>query len=73
MATELMVKKINKEIRTLRRDISQVKKLIFRAFPDLEGEYRTVFVKKIEKRVVEAVEILIKEGKDKAMSLVNAG
>ncbi len=30
-------------------------------------------LKKIEKRVMEAVEIIVKEGKDKAMSLVNAG
>ncbi len=30
-------------------------------------------LKKIEKRVVEAIELLVKEGKDKAMSLVNAG
>ena len=29
-------------------------------------------LKKIEKRVVEAVELLVKEGKDKAMSAVNA-
>ena len=30
-------------------------------------------LKKIEKRIAEAVEILVKEGRDKAMSLVNAG
>ncbi len=30
-------------------------------------------IKKIQKKVVEAVELLVKEGKDKAMSIVNAG
>lgn len=47
----------------------KVEKFILGKFkPDEMSE-----LKKIEKRVVEAVELLIKEGKDKAMSVVNAG
>lgn len=47
----------------------KIEKFILGKFkPDEEKE-----IKKIEKRVGEAIELLIKEGRDKAMSVVNAG
>ena len=50
MTTELLVKKLNKEVEHLRKDVSEIKTLILSRVTDPEGEYRSSFVKKILKR-----------------------
>ena len=50
MTTELLVKKLDKEVGHLRKDVSEIKKLILAQITDPEGEYRPSFVKKILRR-----------------------
>lgn len=50
MTTETLVRKLNNEVSTLRRDLETVKKILFAAYRDPEGEYRPSFVKKMLKR-----------------------
>lgn len=50
MTTQTLVKKLNKEVSTLRRDMEIVKKAVFAGYRDPEGEYRPSFVKKMLKR-----------------------
>ena len=50
MTTQTLVKKLNKEVSTLRRDVEVVKRMIFAGYRDPEGEYRPSFVRKMLKR-----------------------
>jgi len=51
MTTQTLVRKLNKEVFILRKDIEDVKKVLFAASRDPEGEYRPVFIKKMLKRM----------------------
>lgn len=51
MTTQTLVKKLSKDISTLRRDVEVVKNMILTTYRDPEGEYRPSFVKKMLKRM----------------------
>lgn len=46
MTTATLVKKLNKEIGILQKDIQEIKKVVFASVSDPEGEYRPSFIKK---------------------------
>ncbi len=50
MTTQLLVEKLNKEVKTLKKDLNEMKKIIFPPLRDEEGEYKESFVKKILSR-----------------------
>lgn len=50
MTTQTLVRKLNKEVSTLRKDVEVVKRMLFAGYRDPEGEYRPGFVKKILRR-----------------------
>ena len=50
MTTQLLVEKLNKEVKTLKKDLVEIKKIIFPPLRDEEGEYKASFVKKILSR-----------------------
>ena len=47
MTTQTIVKKLNREVENLQNDVRQVKKVLFSALYDTDGEYKESFVKKI--------------------------
>lgn len=47
MTTATLVRKLNKRVETLQRDMRSIKKILFVPPRDPEGEYRPSFVKKI--------------------------
>ena len=49
MTTQTLIKKLNKDISTLRKDIKEVKTFLMKP-RDPEGEYRPAFVKKMLER-----------------------
>ena len=51
MTTQTLVRKLNKEVSTLQKEMMEVKKALFAVSRDPEGEYRPVFVKKMLKRM----------------------
>ncbi len=55
MATQTLIKELNKEIKILRRDITQIKGVLMDMDieGDVEGEYRSEFVAKVLKRARE--------------------
>lgn len=53
MTTQTLIRQLNKEIITLRKDVSDIKQFIFEAFYDSEGSYRQSFIKKALRRVEE--------------------
>ncbi len=56
MTTATLVKKLNKEVETLRRDVRDIKNALLlptSAVRDPEGEYRPAFVKKVLRRMRE--------------------
>lgn len=50
MTTQTLIKKLNKDVSVLRRDMEAVKKMLFAEYRDPEGEYRPSFIKKVLKR-----------------------
>ncbi len=50
MTTELLVKKLNKEVGTLKREVNEMKKFFFAPLKDPEGEYKKSFIKKMLSR-----------------------
>lgn len=53
MTTATLVKKLNREVKTLRRDVRDIKKVLSlpaSVMHDPEGEYRASFVQKVLKR-----------------------
>lgn len=53
MVTQTLIKELNKEIKILRRDITQIKDVLIDVEGDPEGEYRREFVVKVLKRARE--------------------
>lgn len=51
MTTTQIVRKLNQEMGILRKDMEVVKRMLFVAARDPEGEYKHAFVKKILKRL----------------------
>ena len=51
MATQTLIKKIDKDVTTLKKDMGVVKTLLAATYRDPEGEYRPAFVKKMIKRM----------------------
>lgn len=47
MTTATLVKKLNREVGILQKDIRDIKKIVFAPLSDSEGEYRPSFVKKV--------------------------
>ena len=52
MTTQTLIRKIGKEVSSLRRDMEAVKRVLAVEYSDPEGEYRPAFVKKMLKRAV---------------------
>lgn len=52
MTTQTLVRKLNKEVSILRRDMEVVKRMLASTCHDPEGEYHPEFVKKMLKRMV---------------------
>lgn len=50
----MLVKKLNREVGALRRDVQEIKKVVLEALIDREGTYHPAFVKKILGRAKEA-------------------
>ena len=50
MTTQLLMEKLNIEVKTLKKDLREVIKIIFPPLGDEEGEYKASFVKKILSR-----------------------
>ena len=51
MTTQTLVRKLNKEVLTLRKDMEVVKNVLLATYRDPEGEYRPAFIKKLQKRM----------------------
>ncbi len=51
MTTQTLVKKLNKDVSVLRKDMEVVKNLLLAGYRDPEGEYKPAFVKKMLKRM----------------------
>lgn len=51
MTTQTFVRKLNKEVSTLRKDVEIVKNMLLTIYSDPEGEYRPSFIKKMLKRM----------------------
>lgn len=47
MATQVFIRKLNKEVTELKGDVREMKRFLFSPLKDTEGEYRESFVKKI--------------------------
>lgn len=50
MSTQLLVKKLNREVTDLRHDLSFLRELLLASVKDSEGEYRVSFLKKMLRR-----------------------
>ena len=50
MTTQMLIKKIDREVSTLRKEMEAVKRMLLTGYVDPEGEYRPSFVKKMLKR-----------------------
>ncbi len=53
MTTQVLVKKLDKEVKGLKKDLREMKKFIFSPLKDEEGEYKASFVKKMLSRAGE--------------------
>ena len=47
MTTETLVKKLEKEVSTLRKELQEIKNMVVTNYRDPEGEYRPAFIKKM--------------------------
>lgn len=50
MASETLIRKLNKEIKVLRQDVAQIKGALVDTEGDVEGKYRRAFMAKVLKR-----------------------
>lgn len=50
MSTQTLVRKLSHEVRTLRKDISDIRTLVLKTIRDEEGEYKSAFVRKMMRR-----------------------
>lgn len=53
MSTQVMVRKLNREVGNLRRDFSVLQEILLASVRDAEGEYRAAFIKKMLRRAKE--------------------
>lgn len=53
MTTATLVKKLNKKVETLERDVQRLKEVVLISPHDPEGEYRPAFVRKVLRRMNE--------------------
>ena len=53
MTTQTLIRKLNKEVVTLRQDVRDIKNILLAPLSDPEGEYRKSFVKKVLARAKE--------------------
>lgn len=53
MSTQVVIRKLNKDVAELKDDVRKMKKFIFATFQDPEGEYRPEFVKRMKKAAKE--------------------
>lgn len=51
MTTQTLVRKLNKDVSTLRKDMEVVKNVLLSTYRDPEGEYKPAFVRKMLKRI----------------------
>lgn len=47
MSTDVLVKKLNREVAGLRLEIRRMREALLQSIADPEGEYRSTFVKKV--------------------------
>ncbi len=47
MSTQILIKKLNREVEGLKDDVREMKKFLFVPLRDSEGDYKESFVKKI--------------------------
>lgn len=47
MSTQVVIKKLNREVRGLKNDVQEMKKFLFAPLKDSEGDYKDSFVKKM--------------------------
>lgn len=50
MTTQVLIKKLNKEVTMLKEEIREMKSFIFAPMEDPEGKYKASFIKKIRAR-----------------------
>ena len=50
MTTQTLIKKLNRDLTLIKRDVAEIKEVIFEASGDAEGEYRDIFVRKVLRR-----------------------
>lgn len=53
MTTQTLVKKLGKDVSTLKKDMEVVKRILVATYSDPEGEYKKSFVKKVLARAAE--------------------
>ena len=51
MTTQILVKKLSKEVLFLQKDMERIKKILFSTTRDIEGEYNPAFIKKMLTRM----------------------
>ena len=51
MTTQTAIRKIDKEVSILRKDMETVKRILAASYRDPEGEYKPVFIRKMLKRM----------------------
>lgn len=51
MTTQTLVKKLNKKVSNLQKDMTVVRRILFATSRDPEGEYRPTFIRKMLKRI----------------------
>lgn len=51
MSTQILIKKLNKEVGELKGDVREIKRFLFAPLKDTEGEYKNSFVKKVISRL----------------------
>ena len=54
MSTDVLVKKLNREVGVLREEVNKMQKLLFQVVADTEGEYRPSYKKNAAPRKGEA-------------------
>lgn len=47
MTTQVLIKKLNREVTELKGDVREMKRFLFAPLKDTEGEYKGSFIKKI--------------------------
>jgi GH24 family phage-related lysozyme (muramidase) len=61
MTTATLLKKLNKEVRDLKGEVSEIKQALLMAVVDKEGSYQDGFVKKVKRREREKAQFTYKD------------